>query len=108
MEVVQESPILYEVRLVKGGQVRHLAAARSLGEATDLAELWLSDQQQVCPLNDRGQRWRSQAATPAQIDYCHKLTGRSQAELSSLSKGKVSDLIILGKILSRPQMAFGT
>ena len=108
MEVAQESPILYEVRLVKAGQVHSLAAAKSLGQATDLAELWLSDQQQACPLNERGQRWRSEPATPAQVDYCHKLTGRAVSELSLLPKGKVSDLISLGKILSRPQMVCGT
>lgn len=114
LEVVKESPILYEVRLTRQGQPHSMGAASSLNRAQLLAETWLIDNQKACPLNDRSQGWRQLPATDAQVEYAATLTQRPLQELRSLKRGMLSDLIILGKILwnqkgnRRIQMASGT
>ncbi|MBS1807505.1 MAG: DEAD/DEAH box helicase [Acidobacteria bacterium] len=105
LEVMRESPILYEIRVTRQGVIHPVGGARTIERAQMMAETWIMDHQKTCSLNDRSQGWRQLPPTDAQVQYANQLTGRAVEELQSLKRGMLSDLIILGRVLWNRQGA---
>lgn len=93
IEVVQETPWSYEIRLCLGGELSIVGVASKRDRAISLADQWVTRNIANKSLLLRSAKWRNNKPSRGQIGYAQALTGLAEPLLLSLTCGQVSDLI---------------
>lgn len=93
LEIIEITPVCFEIRGCVKGDFHIVGAAHSRASALEIADLWLVAHTFENKLIRRDEPWRTRAATEKQILRAAELTGLRVTRLSNLTSGQVGDLI---------------
>ena len=108
IEVVEETPFCYEVRLCVRGELEVAAVSSTREGALFLADQWVGRHVKNKALLLRDTAWRLRGPSEKQVNYAHSLTNLPVHLLHKLTSGQVSDLIKSARaLLAQPPAAAG-
>ena len=108
IEVVEENPMCFEVRLCVAGELEVAGTSSSREGALHIADGWVSQHVRNKSLILRGSTWRTKAASGKQIGYAHALTKLPTELLNGMTSGQISDLIRSARaLLVEPELSGG-
>lgn len=108
IEVVEENPMCFEVRLCVAGELEVAGTSSSREGALHIADGWVSQHVRNKSLILRGSTWRTKAASGKQIGYAHALTKLPTELLNGMASGQISDLIRSARaLLVEPELSGG-
>jgi superfamily II DNA or RNA helicase len=108
IEVVEENPMCFEVRLCVAGELEVAGTSSSREGALHIADGWVSQHVRNKSLILRGATWRTKAASGKQIGYAHALTKLPTELLNGMTSGQISDLIRSARaLLVEPELSGG-
>lgn len=93
IEIVEETPWSYEVRISINGELSIEQVASNRMRALEIADRWVTSHVSNKSLILRDAEWRRRDPSAEQLKYAHALTHLPVESLKSLSCGQVSDLI---------------
>jgi hypothetical protein len=108
IEVVEENPMCFEVRLCVAGELEVAGTSSSREGALHIADGWVSQHVRNKSLILRGSTWRTKSASGKQIGYAHALTKLPKELLNGMTSGQISDLIRSARaLLVEPELSGG-
>ena len=106
IEVVEENPMCFEVRLCVAGELEVAGTSATREGAVHIADAWVSKHVRDKSLILRGSTWRAKKASEKQVGYAHALTNLPRNLLFRMTSGQISDLIRSARaLLVEPQLA---
>lgn len=104
IEIIEETPCSFEVRLCVGGELFTEGTANLKRRAIEIADRWINRHIVNKSLLLNSAVWRKKEPSPEQIRYAQGLTRLPASLLKSLTCGQVSDLIKSARaLLIEPQ-----